>query len=38
MSVVPLRQINSFHKDPKFGRLLLVSLVVHGLIWASIHR
>ena len=35
MSVVPLRQINSFHKDPKFGRLLLVSLVVHGLIWAA---
>jgi hypothetical protein len=35
MSVVPLRQINSFHKDPKFGRLLLVSLVVHVLIWAA---
>ena len=35
MSVVPLRQINDFHKDPKFGRLLLVSLVVHGLIWAA---
>ncbi len=35
MSVVPLHQINSFHKDPKFGRLLLVSLVVHVLIWAA---
>ena len=35
MSVVPLRQINDFHKDPKFGRLLLVSLVVHGLVWAA---
>jgi len=35
MSVVPLRQINNFHKDPKFGRLVLVSLVVHGLIWAA---
>lgn len=35
MSVVSLRQISDFHKDPKFGRLLLVSLVVHGLIWAG---
>ncbi len=35
MSVVPLRPINDFHKDPKFGRLLLVSLVVHGLVWAA---
>ena len=34
MRVVPLRQINDFHKDPKFGRLVLVSLVLHGLIWA----
>lgn len=33
MSVAPLRQINAFHSDPKFGRLLLVSLIVHGLIW-----
>jgi outer membrane biosynthesis protein TonB len=35
MSVAPLRQINTFHSDPKFGRLLLVSLIVHGLIWVS---
>ena len=35
MSVVSLRQSSDFHKDPKFGRLLLVSLVVHGLIWAG---
>lgn len=33
MPVVPLRQINAFHNDPKFGRLLLLSLIVHGLIW-----
>ena len=32
MSVVPLRQNNAFHKDPKFGRLLLVSLIAHALI------
>jgi hypothetical protein len=36
MSVVSLRQISDFHKDPKFGRLLLVSLVVHGLIWGGL--
>jgi colicin import membrane protein len=35
MSVVPLRQSQSFHHDPKFGRLLLVSLIAHGLIWAA---
>ena len=35
MPVESLRQINAFHKDPKFGRLLLVSLLVHGLIWAA---
>ncbi len=35
MSVAPLRQINTFHSDPKFGRLLLVSLIVHGLIWVA---
>jgi outer membrane biosynthesis protein TonB len=35
MSVAPLRQINSFHSDPKFGRLLLVSLIAHGLIWVA---
>jgi len=35
MPVVPLRQINALHNDPKFGRLLLVSLLVHGLIWAA---
>ncbi|MGK2943740.1 MAG: TonB C-terminal domain-containing protein [Desulfuromonadales bacterium] len=32
MSVVPLRQNNTFHKDPKFGRLLLVSLIAHVLV------
>ena len=36
MSVISVRQISDFHKDPKFGRLLLVSLVVHGLIWAGL--
>ncbi len=35
MSVEPLRQSNAFHNDPKFGRLLLVSLLVHGLVWVS---
>jgi outer membrane biosynthesis protein TonB len=35
MSVESLRQINAFHKDPKFGRLLLVSLIVHGLVWVA---
>jgi outer membrane biosynthesis protein TonB len=35
MPVQSLRQINAFHKDPKFGRLLLVSLLVHGLVWLA---
>lgn len=35
MPAVPLRQINSFHNDPKFGRLLLFSLIVHGLVWVA---
>ncbi len=35
MSVAPLRPINSFHNDPKFGRLLLLSLIVHGLVWMA---
>jgi hypothetical protein len=35
MSVAPLHQNNAFHNDPKFGRLLLVSLIVHGLIWVA---
>ena len=35
MSVAPLRQTNAFHNDPKFGRLLLVSLIAHGLIWVA---
>ena len=35
MSVESLRQISAFHKDPKFGRLLLVSLLVHGLVWVA---
>jgi colicin import membrane protein len=35
MPVVPLRQINAFHNDPKFGRLLLISLLVHGLVWVA---
>ncbi len=35
MSVAPLHQNNAFHNDPKFGRLLLVSLVIHGLIWVA---
>lgn len=36
MPVLPLRQINDFHKDPKFGRLLAASLVVHVLVWAAL--
>ncbi|MEJ2519053.1 MAG: TonB C-terminal domain-containing protein [Desulfuromonadales bacterium] len=35
MSLLPLRQINDFHRDPKFGRLLLISLIVHGLVWVA---
>jgi outer membrane biosynthesis protein TonB len=35
MSVAPLHQNNAFHSDPKFGRLLLVSLIVHGLVWVA---
>ena len=35
MPVESLRQISAFHKDPKFGRLLLVSLLVHGLVWVA---
>ena len=35
MPVVPLQQNASFHNDPKFGRLLLVSLIAHGLIWVA---
>ena len=35
MSVAPLRQVNAFHNDPKFGRLLLVSLIAHGLVWVA---
>lgn len=35
MSVAPLRHNNTFHNDPKFGRLLLFSLIVHGLIWLA---
>ncbi len=36
MAVVPLQTKNAFHQDPKFGRLLLLSLVVHILIWAAL--
>ncbi|MGK2906698.1 MAG: TonB C-terminal domain-containing protein [Desulfuromonadales bacterium] len=32
---MPLQQNNAFHNDPKFGRLLLVSLIAHGLIWVA---
>ena len=35
MPALSLRQINAFHSDPKFGRLLLVSLIAHGLIWVA---
>lgn len=35
MSVAPLRQTNAFHNDPKFGRLLVLSLLAHGLIWVA---
>lgn len=35
MSVAPLHHGNAFHNDPKFGRLLLLSLIAHALIWAA---
>ena len=35
MPVESLRQISAFHKDPKFGRLLLFSLLIHGLVWVA---
>jgi outer membrane biosynthesis protein TonB len=35
MSVAPLHQGNAFHNDPKFGRLLLLSVIVHAMIWAA---
>ncbi len=35
MSVVPMQTNNAFHRDPKFGRLLLLSLIAHALIWAA---
>jgi colicin import membrane protein len=35
MSVVHLQSNNAFHQDPKFGRLLLLSLIVHALVWAA---
>jgi hypothetical protein len=36
MSVVPLQTNNAFHQDPKFGRLLLLSLIVHALVWVAL--
>jgi colicin import membrane protein len=35
MSVVPLQSHNAFHKDPKFGRLLLLSVFAHALVVAA---
>ncbi len=35
MPAMPLRQISNFHKDPKFGRVLLASLIIHGLVWVA---
>jgi colicin import membrane protein len=35
MSVAPLHHGSAFHNDPKFGRLLLLSLIAHALIWAA---
>jgi len=35
MSVAPLHHGNAFHNDPKFGRLLFLSLIAHALIWAA---
>jgi hypothetical protein len=34
MSHVQVRTKKSFHQDPKFGRILLLSLILHALIWA----
>jgi outer membrane biosynthesis protein TonB len=35
MPAVPLHRNNAFHNEPKIGHFLLVSLVVHGLIWIA---
>lgn len=34
MSHVQVRPKKNFHHDPKFGRILLFSLILHALIWA----
>lgn len=34
MSHVQARPKKNFHHDPKFGRILLFSLILHALIWA----
>lgn len=36
MPVVTMHEATAFHRDPKFGRLLLVSLLVHGLVWLAL--
>ena len=35
MPAVPLHRNNAFRNEPKFGHFLLVSLIVHGLIWIA---
>ncbi len=36
MPVVPQQEMSALHRDPKFGRMLLLSLVVHGLVWLAL--
>jgi len=36
MPVVATHEVTALHRDPKFGRWLLVSLVVHGLVWLAL--
>lgn len=36
MPLVSTHEATAFHRDPKFGRLLVVSLVVHGLVWLAL--
>lgn len=36
MPVAPQQEMSALHRDPKFGRMLLLSLVVHGLVWLAL--
>ncbi len=33
---MPLRMNKSYHDDNKFGRFLLISLLIHGLLWIAL--